>query len=382
MPLSWIHDELDALKAAGLERRLVTWDRPGPWVEQGGRRLLNLASNDYLGLGVHPAVREAAARTARDEGVGAAASRLLAGSFRPHAELEDRLAAWKGHPSALLFSSGYLAALGVVGALVGRGDLILADRLSHACLLDAARLSEARLQRFAHNDTADLARLLAKRGEFRRCLIITESLFSMDGDTPPLADLLRLAARHDAALLVDEAHALGVLGPRGAGTTADLPEAATHLVALGTLGKSLASAGGFVTGPAPLRDLLIHRARAFIFDTAPTLPAVAAATAALGLLEQNPDWPATLRARSASFANALGLPAPAGPILPVVLGSNERALAVGAALREAGLLTGVVRPPTVPPGTARLRLSVRLDHDPADLARAAQAICTALEAAP
>jgi glycine C-acetyltransferase/8-amino-7-oxononanoate synthase len=380
---SWIQHELSSIRAREEYRTLETWEATGPYLTQGGRTLLNLAGNDYLGLTVHPAVREAAARAARDLGPGATASRLLVGTSRLHDEMEQQLAAWKGHPTALLFSSGYLAALGAITVLAGRDDLIVADRLSHACLIDAARLSGATLTRYKHNDLQDAERRLATRGSYRRCLMITESIFSMDGDRAPITDLLATARQHDAFLLVDEAHALGVAGPRGAGLTADAPESASHLVTLGTLGKSLASAGGFVTCSAPLRELLINQARTFIFDTALPPPSVAAAQAALSLLVAHPEWPVQLQQLAGNFTTALqsgGLPVrPAvSPIIPIILREAGLVLQAAQHARKAGLLVAAIRPPTVPPHTSRLRLSVSLGHRPADLDEAARTLCSDL----
>jgi 8-amino-7-oxononanoate synthase len=376
----WIHNELAAIAARGETRRLEAWSAPGPHLREGARPLLNLAGNDYLGLTQHPAVREAAARAARDIGPGATASRLLAGTCDLHNELEEQLAAWKGHPAALLFSSGYLAALGVIPVAAGRGDLVVADRLSHACLLDAARLSGAKLLRFKHNDLDDARRVLKARSTFQRCLLITESIFSMDGDRAPVAELLALAESNDALLLVDEAHALGAAGPRGAGLTADLRD--ERLISLGTLGKSLASAGGFVTSSRDLRELLINRARSFIFDTALPPPSVAAAQAALTLIQAHPEWPDALRQRASDFAaglRAAGLPVLEGAshIVPILIGDSTRTMALARAVREKGVLSGAIRPPTVPPGTARLRLSLSLAHEPDELAAAAHLIARA-----
>ena len=360
---------------------------PGPYLQESGHPWLNLAGNDYLGLTAHPAVREAATRAARDLGTGSTASRLLAGTFQLHTELEETLAAWKGHPAALLFSSGYLAALGAVTVLAERGDLIVADRLSHACLIDAARLSGATLLRFNHNDLDDAARRLATRSRHRRCLIITESIFSMDGDQAPVSELLDLANRHQAMLLVDEAHALGVFGSRLAGLTADAPEAATHLITLGTLGKSLASAGGFLTCSTALRELLINSARSFIFDTALPPPSVAAALAALQEIQQHPHWGPELLAKSHHLRDQLadgGLDTRNTPshIVPVMIGENTQAVALGQKLRAKNILAAAVRPPTVPVGTARLRLSVSLAHREADLEAAGHAILETARSAP
>lgn len=383
---SWITEELEAIRSRGEYRAVESWNTIGPYLQEDGRVWLNLAGNDYLGLTAHPAVREAAARAARDLGPGATASRLLAGSARLHSELETGLADWKGHPTALLFSSGYLAALGAVTVLAGREDLIVADRLSHACLLDASRLSGATLVRFKHNDLSDASSRLSNRSNYRRCLIITESIFSMNGDQAPVEELLNLAARNDAILLVDEAHALGVFGPRGAGLTADSPAAADCLVTLGTLGKSLGSAGGFLTCSTALRELFINRARSFIFDTALPPPSVAAGLAALNQIRRNPDWGQTLLAKahllrdqiSGGGFDTLNTPS---HIVPVMIGDNLKAVAMARKLRERGILAAAIRPPTVPPGTARLRLSVSLAHRPDDLERAGNAILAAIRSA-
>lgn len=383
----WIEQELAEIAARGESRRLETWPALGPYLERAGQRILNLAGNDYLGLTAHRAVREAAAHAARDIGTGATASRLLAGTSTLHQQLEEKLAAWKGHPTALLFSSGYLAALGIIPLLAGRDDLIVADRLCHACLLDAARLSGATLVRFHHNDLDDAKRRLQKRAEHSRCLLVTESIFSMDGDRAPIRKLLDLAKEHDAYLLVDEAHALGVAGPRGAGFTADLPEAAQHLVTLGTLGKSLGAAGGFITAPVKLRELMINRARTFIFDTALPPPIVAAALAALNEIHAHPEWVDTLRIKSDRFRARLqhaGLDTlqSQSHIVPVRIGDNEKSVAVAAQLKTKHILVGAIRPPTVPPGTARLRLSISLAHEDHDLDTAADALIETISLTP
>lgn len=378
----WIDKELDAVAGRGELRKLETWPGLGPYLERSGERILNLAGNDYLGLTANPTVREASADAARCLGTGATASRLLAGTNELHTQFEEALAAWKGHPAVTLFSSGYLAAMGVIPLLAGRDDLIVADRLSHACLLDAARLSGAELARFHHNDMEDAKRRLQKRGDYSRCLILTESIFSMDGDLAPIAELLRLATGHDAFLLVDEAHALGVAGPRGAGLTADLPEAARHLVTLGAMGKSLGAAGGFITGSTKLRELIINRARTFIFDTALPPPTVAAAFAALQEIQAHPEWPAALQLKSKRFreelrAGGLNTLESASQIIPALIGDNQAALAVATKLKQENILAAAIRPPTVPAGTARLRLSLSLAHEDEDLQTAAQLIISA-----
>jgi 8-amino-7-oxononanoate synthase len=375
----WIDEELRRVEARDELRSLTTWPAPGPYLERDGRRYVNLASNDYLGLTADGSVREAAARAARDLGTGATASRLLAGTCRLHDDLEAALAAWKGHPSALIFSSGYLAAQGVIPVVVGRRDWVVADRLSHASLLDAARLSGAKLVRFRHNDVADAARQIAARPQDRRCLLVTESVFSMNGDLAPVAQLMELAHQSDAILLVDEAHAIGVCGPRAAGLTADRPEAADRLITLGTLGKSLASAGGFVTCSQPLRQLLVNRARTFLFDTALPPPTLAAALQAVARIESHPEWRDQLQSKSTTLrerleAAGLDTMGSRSAILPVAIGANARAVACATRLEAAGILVAAIRPPTVAPGTARLRLSVSLAHTDEDVARVAETI--------
>lgn len=378
----WIVSGLEAVRKRGELRTLESWPGLGPYLERDGASVLNLAGNDYLGLTASPVVREAAAAAALQSGTGATASRLLAGTSELHTGLEEAIATWKGHPAALLFSSGYLAALGIIPLLAGRDDLIVADRLSHACLLDAARLSGATLVRFQHNDLADAAKRLQKRSEYARCLIVTESIFSMDGDRAPISDLLQLAAAHSAFLLVDEAHAIGVAGPRGAGLTADMPEAGAYLVTLGAMGKSLGAAGGFITGSTKLRELMLNRARTFIFDTALPPPTVAAARAAVREIQANPGWTDLLQSKAARFrarlrAGDLDTLDSQSQIVPVLIGENEKALAIARALKEENVLVAAVRPPTVPQGTARLRLSLSLAHDDRDLERAADLIIAA-----
>lgn len=379
MPESWISDEMDELRARHEERALSPLPAGGPYVEIGGRRVLNLASNDYLGLAGHPQVLEAAARALQDAGAGATASRLVTGDLELHHELERELADLKQCPAALLFGSGYLASLGVIPALVGRHDLVLADRLAHACLLDGARLSGARLRRFRHQDVAHLAELLAERPAAGRCLIVTESIFSMDGDRAPLAELADLAARTKALLLVDEAHATGVYGPGGGGLTC-APGVRPHVtVALGTLSKALGGYGGYVACSEAMRTLLLNRARSFIFSTALPPAVVAAARAALQVVRRDGSLGTRLlakadRVRRKLQAGGLDTLASESQIVPVLIGSNQRVLDIAGRLRREDILVGAIRPPTVPPGTARLRLSVSLAHADTDLDRAVDAL--------
>lgn len=384
---------LAELEARGLRRALPRVDSPpGPWIEVDGRRLLNFASNDYLGLAHHPALRAAAVRAVEQFGAGAAASRLICGSLAPHHALEETLARFKGVAAALSFASGYATALGAIPALVGPGDVVILDKLAHACLVDAARLSGAQLRVFAHNDPAQLeARLAWARARVGapsppgRVLVVTESVFSMDGDLAPLREVVELKDRYGAVLLVDEAHATGVFGERGRGLIAAAGLTDRVEVHLGTLSKALGAAGGFIAGTPELIEWLVHRARAFIYSTAP-VPAAAAAARAGVELAAGPEGEAgrdrlrkRVRELRAGLA-ALGWPLPAAesPIVPLVVGEERAALELAARLRAAGIFLPAIRYPTVPRGAARLRVSVSAAHTAEDVAR----LCEALGRAP
>ncbi len=374
----WIETALAEAARQGLARQLREAPLPGGQFVQDGQRILNFSSNDYLGFCRHPQV-VARAREALDRyGAGSGASRLVAGTLPLHTELEQALALHKGYPAALVFGSGFLANAGIVTALAGRGDEIFADRLIHASLIDAAQLSGARLLRFRHNDPAHLADLLAKPASGRR-LILTESVFSMDGDLAPLADYADLADRHGAMLMVDEAHATGVFGPSGAGRVAELGLQSRVDIAMGTLSKALGSYGGYAACSEPVRRLLIQRARSFIYTTAPAPASIGAALGALDVLREHPELGRQLLDRACRLRqplqqaglNTLGS---ASQIIPVVLGTNEATLAAMQQLRDQGLLAVAIRPPTVPAGSARLRLSVSLAHTEADIDKAVQLV--------
>jgi 8-amino-7-oxononanoate synthase len=344
--------------------------------------LLCFASNDYLGLCAHPALAAAAATVAARDGFGASASRLVTGDLPAHRELEAALAGFVGLPAALLFPSGYQTNIGVLGALAGPEDLIVSDALNHASIIDGCRLARARVAIYPHRDAEAARRLLADGRGSRRRILVTESLFSMDGDVAPLGPLAEAAAATDAILVVDEAHALGVLGPDGRGLAAAAGVVPDVLV--GTLGKAFGAAGGFAAGVRPLRDVLVNRARAFIYTTALPPPIAAAAGAALSLVA----GPEGERRRAVVdghrralgerlVASGLRADIAPGPIIPVVLGIEARALAVSAALRARGIWVPAIRPPTVPPGSARLRVTLSADHRPADVAALADALAEA-----
>lgn len=355
-PWGWLEERRAAVRAAGLTRT--------PQVVSPG--LVDLASNDYLGLSRHPAVVEAAAAAARSHGAGSTGSRLVTGTTDLHLDLERELSLRTGSPAALVFSSGYLANLAAVCTLAGPGTLIVSDRRNHASLIDACRLSRASLAVVDDVDSAALA-LESFDG---RAVVVTDSVFSTDGSLADLVGLHDLARRHGALLLVDEAHALGVLGPGGAGAVAlagleDEPD----VVRTVTLSKSLGSQGGAVLGPSLLRDHLVDTARTFVFDTGLAPPSVGAALAALSLV--TPDRLSLLASRSALLSELLGLPPTPGPIARLLVGDPFRAVELQRQCREQGVLVGCFRPPSVPHGESSLRLTSRADLTDADLERAA-----------
>ncbi len=370
---------LAALASAGLSRRRRLVDhyaRPDSSVEAmiDGRRVRVFCSNDYLGLARHPRVTAAFAAGARRWGAGAGASHLVTGHHLEHHALEEELAEFTGRERALLFSTGYMANLAVGTVLAGRGDLVLEDRLNHASLLDAGRLAGARFERYEHADAADVARLLAGRGA-GEALLLTDGLFSMDGDVAPLRELAAAADRAGAWLAVDDAHGLGVLGEHGGGSL-ELCGLGAHdvPVLVGTLGKAFGTFGAFIAGSAALCELMVHRARTLIFTTA-LPPAVAAATReALRRVRLEPWRRERLRSHIARLRDgcaALGVPLlpSTTPIQALVLGDNATALAASEALLERGLLVAAIRPPTVPVGTARLRVTLSAAHTEDDVDR-------------
>ncbi|WP_297508178.1 8-amino-7-oxononanoate synthase [uncultured Caulobacter sp.] len=367
-------DKLAALEAKRLRRRLKPTRRhDGAVVEREGRRLISFSCNDYLGLSHHPAVRAAAAEAALNYGAGAAASRLVTGDHPLLGDLEKRLARLKGTEAACVFGSGYLANAGTIPTLVGAGDVIFIDALAHACLWAGAQLSGARVVKFAHNDVEDLARLIeAERPSARHALVATDGVFSMDGDIAPLDRLSALCQRHDAWLLSDDAHGVGVLA-EGRGSGALFPDADIPLQ-MGTLSKALGSYGGYVCGSRAVIDLLKTRARTLVYATGLPPASAAAALAALDVIAAEPGLTAAPLAKARLFTRRLGLPDATSPIVPVILGSADAALAASTALEALGFLVVAIRPPTVPEGTARLRVAFTAAHDDADVTRLADAV--------
>jgi 8-amino-7-oxononanoate synthase len=368
-------------EAAGLRRSLRdVSDRDGVSITVDGRSLTNFSSNDYLGLANHPELIEAARRSVQDWGSGSGAARLVCGSLRVFRDLEEALADWKGCAAALSFSTGYAAALGTVPAVVGPGDVVVIDKRVHACCVDAARLSGATLRVFRHNDLDDLERILVwarkPSGEAAKpaqILVITESVFSMDGDEAPLRELVELKDRHGAWLMLDEAHATGLYGTRRTGLAEAAGVSDRIDIHMGTLGKALGSSGGYIAGSAALRDHLINHARSFIFSTAPVPAAPAAALAAVRLIQTDEgsrrvaQLYSHLRQLRESLPLAPEARAAGSAILPVLAGAEGVALEWSSRLRDAGLLVPAIRYPTVARGAARLRITVSADHDARDL---------------
>jgi glycine C-acetyltransferase/8-amino-7-oxononanoate synthase len=374
-----VAERLEELRERGLYRRLRLIDGPqGPSVTLDGRPVLLLCSNNYLGLADRTEVREAAAEAALRWGAGAGASRLISGNMEPHRQLEERLAAFKGYEAALLFGSGYLANTGAVAALAGRGEVVFSDELNHASIVDGCRLSRAETFVYRHGDLEHLAwALYHVRG--RPALIVTDGVFSMDGDVAPLAELLELARRHDARLMVDEAHATGAIGPGGRGSVAAAGLSGEVDVVVGTLGKALGSYGAYVCAGAETVDYLVNTARPFIFSTAPPPPAAGAALAALAALEGEPELVDRLQANATTLRAALGAEGlDAGgsrtQIVPIAVGEAETAMELCERALARGVFAQGIRPPTVPEGSSRLRLTVMATHGREELARAAREI--------
>ena len=378
---------LAGLRGQNLFRELRRVDAaPGARLALGGKNLLNFSANDYLGLANHPALKAAAIAAVEKFGAGAGASRLVCGSLAPFHDLEDALAAFKGTEAALTFATGHAAAIGAIPALVGKGDIVIIDKLVHACIVDAAKLSGAKLRVFAHNDLDDLEDKLKWAANAaansslatRHPLIVTESIFSMDGDAAPLREMVALKEKYGAWLMVDEAHATGVLGKHGGGLANALGVGDRIEIQMGTLGKALGAAGGYICGRRVLIDYLVNRARSLIFSTAPVPAAAAAATAGI-ILAQSAEGDArraNLFARIGEFKSALRTPhsAIAAAIIPIILGDEAVAIAAAATLRAQDIFIPAIRYPTVARGAARLRITLTAAHSAADVSALAHAL--------
>jgi glycine C-acetyltransferase/8-amino-7-oxononanoate synthase len=381
--MSEIEERLAELERLGLHRRLRMVSGPqGPRVLLDGEPVLLLCSNNYLGLANHPKVREAAADAAMRWGVGAGASRLVSGTMTIHRRLEERLAAFEGSEGCLLFGSGYLANLGVIGALAGPGDTIFSDQLNHASIVDGCRASRAEVVVYRHLDSDHLERGLRRHGGENRRLIVTDSVFSMDGDVAPLAEIVELARTHDARVVVDEAHATGALGNGGRGAVAQAGLQDEVDVIVGTLGKALGSYGAYVCASEEMVRYLLNTARPLIFSTAPPPPSVAGALAALDLLEERPHKVARLHVaartlRSALAGEGFGVQESDMHIVPLVVGDSEDAMRLCQAALERGVFAQAIRPPTVPAGTSRLRIAAMASHTTSELQQAAKVLAGA-----
>lgn len=380
---TWLHEELQHLEDQHLRRHLQCLEQvlPGGRVRMGGRELLNLSSNDYLGLALDPRLITAAQQAAARWGAGSTASRLIVGTYGLHTEVEAQVAAFKGTPGAALFNTGYMANVGIIAALMAKGDVILSDRLNHASIIDGIRLSGATFHRFPHRELNRLEDLLQKTQGVRKRLIITDTVFSVDGDLAPLRELVVLKNRYGAWLMVDEAHATGIFGPRGAGLAEALELVADIEIHMGTFSKALGSFGAYVAGASGLIDYLHNRARSFIYSTALPPPVVGAIRAALRIVVAEPERRQRLLAQAMKFRDQLKA---AGfntlhsetQIVPVLVRDNRLALEFADRLRQAGIMAVAIRPPTVPPGGARIRFSLSAAHAAADLDEAVATITT------
>jgi 8-amino-7-oxononanoate synthase len=379
--------ELADLEARSLRRRLQVVEEvlPGGQVRVAGQVLLNLSSNDYLGLSQDPRLIRAAQAAAAQWGAGAGASRLVVGHLALHEAVEAKLAGFKGTEAAVIFPTGYMANVGTISALVGPGEVVFGDRLNHASIYDGIKLSGATFKRFPHRDLNRLEQLLREAGSARRRLIITDSVFSVDGDLAPLEDLVALKARYGAWLMIDEAHATGVLGAKGAGLAEALGVTRGVDIHMGTFSKALGSQGGYVAGDRRLVDYLHNRARSFIYSTALAPPVLGAIDQALEIVMQEPERRLYLRRESEDFRQALfsaglDLLGSETQIIPVLVGANDRTLEFAARLKDQGLMAVALRPPTVPPGRARVRFSLSAAHSRQDLHRARETIVAAARA--
>ena len=371
----YAQDKLKDLQRRHLRRTLTESLREdGLWIERDGKRLLSFSCNDYLNLTQHPAIKQAAIDAIEKYGVGSGASRLVTGNHPLYAQLEVRLARIKQTEAAVVFGSGYLANAGIIPVVIGRKGLVLVDELSHACLFAGAELSRGKVLAFRHNDVAEARKLLARhRSSHDHALIVTDGVFSMDGDLAPLADLLAVADEHDAWLMSDDAHGLGVVGDgRGSSFVGN-----THIplpLQMGTLSKAVGSYGGYLCASGPVVDLIRNRARTLIYSTGLPPACVAAAIAALDLIEREQDYAAAPLRKAKMFTRRVGLAEAQSPIVPVIIGDEEATLAASRMLVEEGYFAAAIRPPSVPAGTARLRLTFTAKHSDQTIERLADIV--------
>ena len=376
---AFAENKLAALKQRNLLRTLAETERLGPVeVRRGGKRLISYSCNDYLNLSQHPKIKAAAIEATEKHGAGSGASRLVTGNHPLYAVLEEKLAALKGADAACVFGSGYLANTGIIPALIGPDDMVCIDELSHACIYAGGRLTAGAVHMFRHNDAGHLAEILkAHRADHPRALIVTDGVFSMDGDLAPLASLSDVAAEHDTWLMTDDAHGIGVVGGgRGSSFVNGGANGSGGRVPLqmGTLSKAIGAYGGYLCASKPVIDLIRTRCRTLIYSTALPPGTVAAAIAALDLIRDDPEYAALPLKKAKDFTAMLGLADAESPIVPIVLGDTQRTLDASKMLEDEGFLVIAIRPPTVPDGTARLRVTFTAAHDDDDIARLAERI--------
>ena len=372
---TFAQEKLDDLERRSLRRSLTdTLREDGIWVERGGKRLLSFSCNDYLNLTQHPAIKQAAKAAIDRYGAGSGASRLVTGNHPLYAELEQRLAQLKETEAAVVFGSGYLANSGIIPVLIGADGLVVIDELAHACLFSGSQLSRGKVLTFRHNDVDHVRELLAThRAAHDHALVVTDGVFSMDGDLAPLDDLLSLANEHGAWLMSDDAHGIGVVGGgRGSSFIGN-----THVplpLQMGTLSKAIGAYGGYLCASAPVIELMRNRARTLIYSTGLPPSAVAASIAALDLIEREPDYAAMPVMKARAFTARIGLPDAQSPIVPIIIGKADAALDASRMLMEEGFLAAAIRPPSVPAGTARLRLTFTAQHPMAEIERLADIV--------
>ena len=373
-------EDLNKLDRTHLRRRLKTVDSPAETViTLEGTRVIQFASNNYLGLATHPKVKEAAIGTLQKFGVGSGASRLITGTQSAHEALEQALSQFKGTEASLTFGTGYGANIGIIPTLAGSEDLILADRLCHASIIDGCRVSQATLRVFHHNDPEHLKQLLKKRSGKGKTLIVTEGVFSMDGDLAPLPELVNLAKEFQATLLVDDAHGTGVMGQNGRGTAEHFGIAPSDLIQMGTLSKAIGTIGGYVAGPQSLIEYLMNTGRSFIYTTAPPPSMATAAQAAINIVQTDPErrkrlWQNRDQLHQGLKTMGLQLTETQSPILPIILHASQLAVDISSKLFERGIYVPAIRPPTVPKGTSRLRMTISSEHTSAQISKALEAL--------
>lgn len=374
MSTDFILDELRELKDLNLLREYKTIEgAQGPYVYINGKSYLSFCSNDYLGLANHPKIKQAAIDSIHQYGWGAGASRLVSGTMTLHQELEKKIAEFKGTEAALLFPTGYMANLGALCAFVSKGDIVVGDKLNHASIIDGCRLSGATFRIYPHKDVSQLESLLQRSSGYRRKLVVTDSVFSMDGDTAPLTEIAGIAKKYDAILMVDDAHATGVFGKQGKGLIEHYSLEGKIDIVMGSFSKAIGSVGGFIAGSKPLIDFLKNKARPFIYTTALPPAVCAASLTGLTLIQEDASlinrlWKniACLKSQLSKFMNTITI---GGPIVPIILGSAEETLSASQKLYHYGIQIPAIRPPTVPPDTSRLRISLMATHNEYDIKR-------------